>query len=322
MKHLPAVLVFLLSIILPGVAVAQEFPVRPIRLVVPFPPGGGVDTLARTVAPRLSDILGQQVIVENKAGAAGLIGVESVVRAPADGYTIVVGSPGNMSLAPSLKPKLPYRPLEDLAPLSMGVRIATVLVVNPSVPAKDVGELLKLIRAEPGKYAFASGGPGTALHLAGELFRQQAKVELTHVPYKGTAPAMQDVMGGQVPIMFADPSALPFVKSGRLRALAQSTAERAPSIPDLPTIAESGVPGYSASNWYAFFAPAGTPAAIVSRLNAGLTKALAMPEVVESLRSGGMDASPSTPKELGDFLKEDIERWSTVVKAAGLEGKG
>jgi tripartite-type tricarboxylate transporter receptor subunit TctC len=322
MKHLPAVLVFLLSIILPGVAVAQEFPVRPIRLVVPFPPGGGVDTLARTVAPRLSDILGQQVIVENKAGAAGLIGVESVVRAPADGYTIVVGSPGNMSLAPSLKPKLPYRPLEDLAPLSMGVRIATVLVVNPSVPAKDVGELLKLIRAEPGKYAFASGGPGTALHLAGELFRQQAKVELTHVPYKGTAPAMQDVMGGQVPIMFADPSALPFVKSGRLRALAQSMAERAPSIPDLPTIAESGVPGYSASNWYAFFAPAGTPAAIVSRLNAGLTKALAMPEVVESLRSGGMDASPSTPKELGDFLKEDIERWSTVVKAAGLEGKG
>lgn len=324
MKHLLRVMAraLLLSATLnlgAPIAAAQDFPGRAIRLVVPFPPGGGLDTLARIVAPRVGEIVHQQVVVENKAGAAGIIGVGGVARSPADGYTLVVGSPGSMSLAPSLNSTLPYKPLNDLAPVSMGVRIATILVVHPGVPANTVAELLTLLRASPGKYAFASGGQGTALHLAGEMFKLLAKVDMRHVPYKGTAPAITDVIGGQVPIMFSDPSVLAFVKAGRLRALAQTTAARVPSIPDLPTMIESGVAGYNATNWYGFFAPAGTPAAVIDKLNAAFVRALSVPEVVAQLRSGGMDAAPSTPAELGAFLREDTERWAKVIREANVE---
>jgi tripartite-type tricarboxylate transporter receptor subunit TctC len=305
----------------PAFASAQEYPSRPVHLVVPFPPGGGVDTLARIVAPKLQAGLGQAFIVENKSGAAGTIGVDYVAKAPPDGYALVVGSPGNMSVAPSLNPKLPYKPLTDFAPIAMGVRIPTLLVVHPSFPANNVQELIAAAKANPGKYNFSSGGQGTALHLAGELFKIQAGVDIRHIPYKGTSPAITDLLAGQVNMMFSDPSVLQHVKAGKLRALAQTTATRAASIPDLPTIAESGVPGYSAANWYGFFAPAGTPAAVVQKLNGAFVKALQQPDVIAVLRNGGMDVAPSSPAELGAFLKEDIERWAAVVKQAGIEDK-
>ena len=302
-------------------APAQEYPVRPVHLVVPFPPGGGVDTLARIVAPKLQASLGQSVIVENKSGAAGTIGVDYVAKAPPDGYALIVGSPGNMSIAPSLNPKLPYKPLSDFAPLAMGVRIPTLLVVHPSFPANTVQEVIALAKASPGKYNFSSGGQGTALHLAGELFKIQAGIDIRHIPYKGTGPAITDLLAGQVNMMFSDPSILQHVKSGRLRAIAQTTATRAPSIPDIPTIAEGGLPGYSATNWYGFFAPAGTPAGVVQKLNGALVNALRQADVIAVLKNGGMDVSTSTPAELGEFLKEDIDRWARVIKQAGLEDK-
>ncbi len=299
-------------------AQAQDFPNRPVHLVVPFPPGGGVDTLARVVAPKMQEALGQPFVVENKAGAAGTIGVDSVAKAKGDGYTLIVGSPGNMSVAPALNSKLPYKPQTDLVPVAMGVRISTILVVHPSLPANSVQELIALAKASPGKYNFASGGQGSALHLAGELFKMQAHVDIQHVSYKGTGPAIADLLGGQVHMMFSDPSVLQHVKSGRLRALGQTTAARAPSIPDIPTIAESGVPGYSAANWYGFFAPAGTPPAVIQTLNGAFVGVLKLPEIIALLRNGGMDTAPSTGAELGAFLKEDTVRWAEVVKKAGL----
>ena len=300
---------------------AQDFPVRPIHVVVPFPPGGGLDTLARIVAPKLQASLGQPVIVENKAGAAGIIGVDYVAKSAADGYTLAVGSPGNMSVAPALNSKLPYKPLADFTPIAMGVRIPTILVVHPSFPANSVQELIALAKASPGKYNFSSGGQGTALHLAGELFKIRAGIDILHIPYKGTSPAITDLLAGQVNMMFTDPSVLQHVKAGKLRALAQTTAARAPSIPDLPTIAESGVPGYSATNWYGFFAPAGTPASATQKLNGAFVSALQQPDVISILRKGGMDVAPSTGAELGEFLKEDMERWALVIRQAGLADK-
>jgi tripartite-type tricarboxylate transporter receptor subunit TctC len=299
-------------------AFAQAYPGKLVKLMVPFPPGGGVDTLARIVQAKLAEGLGQSVIVENKAGAAGQIGVDSVAKSSADGYTVLIGSPGAMSVAPSLNPKLPYRPLNDLAPVTQGVLISNVLVVNPSLPVKNVAELIALARSQPGKLTFASGGTGSSPHLSGELFKLMAKVDILHVPYKGTSPALNDVVGGQANMFFSDPSALNLVKAGRLRALAQTTATRSPSIPDLPTVVESGLSGYSATNWYGFFVPAGTPAPVIERLNTELVKALNAPEVRSRLVAAGMDPAPSTPQELGAFLKEDIARWARVVEAAKI----
>jgi tripartite-type tricarboxylate transporter receptor subunit TctC len=310
------------ALLLPAVAWAQVFGERPARLVVPFPPGGGVDTLARTVAPRVSEILGQPIVIDNRSGAAGVIGVEIVARSAPDGHTIVVASSGNMSIVPTLNPKqMSYKPMTDLAPVSMGVRVSSVLVVHPSLPAASVKELIALARANPGKYAFASGGSGTVLHLAGELFKLQAKIDLLHVPYKGTGPAITDLIAGQVLIMFSDPAVLTYVKAGRLRGLAQTSAARAPSIPDLPTIAESGLAGYNAVSWYGFFVTGATPVPIVEKLNGAFVRALKMPEVVAQLTASGMDAAPSSPSELRQFLKEDIDRWARVIREAGLQDK-
>ena len=224
-----------------------------------------------------------------------------------------------MSVAPSLNPKLPYKPLTDFAPIAMGVRIPTLLVVHPSFPATTVQELIAVAKASPGKYNFSSGGQGTALHLAGELFKLQAGIDIRHIPYKGTSPAITDLLAGQVNMMFSDPSVLQHVKAGKLRLRAQTITARAASLPDVPTIAESGLPGYSAANWYGFFAPAGTPAAVVQKLNGAFVGALQQPDVIAVLRNGGMDVAPSSAPELGAFLKEDIERWAAVVKQAGIE---
>lgn len=311
----------LVGLIGSSVAWAQDYPVRPIHLVVPFPPGGGLDTLARIVAPKLQASLGQPIVVENKVGAAGTIGIDYVAKAAPDGYTLAVGSPGNMSVTPALNPKLSYKPQTDFVPISMGVRMPMFLVVNPSLPATTIQQLIALAKASPGKYTYSSGGQGSALHLAGELFNIRAGVDIRHIPYKGTAPAIADLLAGQVNMTIADASVLQHVKSGKLRALGQTTPVRAPSSPDIPTIAEGGVPGYSATNWYGFFAPAGTPAGVAQKLNGAFVAALKQPDVVSTLRNGGMDVAPSTGPELGAFLKEDMERWAEVIKQAGLADK-
>ena len=310
---------FLLVLAAPLACLPQPYPNKPVRLVVPFPPGGGVDALGRIVGERLSTFMGQPVIVDNRAGAGGIVGTEAAAKAPADGYTLLVGSSGAMAVLPSLNPRLPYRPLEDFEPLTIGVLNSNILVVHPSLPVTSVGELVALAKKQPGKLTFASGGIGTSLHLQGELFRMLAGVDIVHVPYKGTVPALNDLMGGQTDMLFSDPSALGLVKSGKLRALAQTSPKRSPIMPELPTMAEGGVPGYNATAWYAFFAPAGTPQSVLARLTAELVRALDTPEVKSRLAAAGMSPSPSTAQELATLMREDIQRWADVVKATGVK---
>jgi tripartite-type tricarboxylate transporter receptor subunit TctC len=304
---------------LPFALPAQTYPSKPVRLVVPFPPGGGVDALGRIVGERLGTFLGQPVIVDNRVGAGGIVGTEAVAKAPADGYTLLVGSSGALAVLPSLSPALPYRPLEDLAPITMGVVNSNILLVRPSLPVTSVAELVALAKRQPGKLSYASGGIGTSLHLQGELLRLLAGIDIVHVPYKGTVPALNDLMGGQTDMMFSDPSALGLVKSGKLRALAQTAATRSPVMPDLPTMIEGGVARFNAAAWYAFFAPAGTPAPVLGRLGSEIVKALDTPEVKSKLATAGMSPSPSSPQELAALMREDIQRWSEVVKATGIK---
>jgi tripartite-type tricarboxylate transporter receptor subunit TctC len=302
-----------------SIAHAQPFPSKPVRLVVPFPPGGGVDALGRIVGEKLSTFIGQPVHVDNRAGAGGIVGTEAAAKAAPDGHTVLVGSSGAMSVLPSINSRLPYRPLEDFAPLTIGVLNSNILVVRPTLPVNSVAELVALARQQPGKLAYASGGIGTSLHLQGELLRMLAKVEIIHVPYKGTVPALSDLMGGQTDMMFSDPSVLNLVKSGKVRALAQTAPTRSPILPDLPTMIEGGVAGFNATAWYAFLAPAGTPAPILARLTAELVKSLESPDVKAKLVSAGMTASPSTPQELTTLMREDLQRWADVVKATGIK---
>ena len=310
--------VFCIASVFAQGAAAQAFPAKPVHIVVPWPPGGGVDLLARVLQPKLSEGLGQPVIVDNKAGATGAIGVDFVAKSPADGYTLIIGSPGPMAVSAILNPKLPYKPLTDFAPVTMGTYISNILVVTPSLPVNSVSELIALARSQPGKLTYASSGVGSSFHIAGELLKLLAKVDMLHVPYKGTSPAVSDVVSGQTNMLFSDPSALPLIKAGKLRALAQSTATRSPSLPDLPTVAESGVPDFEAVNWYAFFVPAGTPAPAIARLNAELVKTLNLPEVRARLVAGGQDPAPSTPQELGAFHEKDYARALRVVEAAKI----
>lgn len=303
----------------PGLAAAQTYPTKPIKIVVPFPAGGGVDALGRIVQPGLQEKLGQPIIVENKPGAAGTIGTEFAINQPKDGYTILIGSPGAISVAPSLNRKLPYDPAKDLVPLTMGVRMPNLLVVHPSLAATNVQELIALAKAQPGKLTFASGGIGTNQQLSGELFKITAKVDMLHVPYKGTSPALADLVAGQVLLSFTDPSVLEQVKAGKLRLLAQTSATRSPLYPDVPTVAEQGLAGFNAVNWYGFFAPAGTPDDIVARLNKEIMAVLALPDIKEKLIKAGMNPEPSTPDQFKAFLAEDTKRWSDVVTAAGIK---
>jgi tripartite-type tricarboxylate transporter receptor subunit TctC len=289
-----------------------------LKIVVPWTPGGGVDTLARLVQPHLMEGLGHPVIVENKPGATGAIGVDSVAKSAPDGGTLIIGSPANMVVLALLNPKLPYQPLKDFTPVAMGTLISNILVVHPSVPVKNVAELIALARSQPGKLTFASSGVGSSLHLSAELLKLMAKIDIVHVPYKGTAPAVADVAGGQVTMLFSDPSALPLVRSGKLRALAQTMATRSASMPDLPTVAESGLPGFELVNWYAFFAAAGTPAPLVARLNAELARALSLADVRAKLVAGGQDPAPGTPPQLASFHRDDFAKWARVVEAGKI----
>jgi tripartite-type tricarboxylate transporter receptor subunit TctC len=296
------------------------YPLRPITLVVPFPAGGSTDLVARVVAEKMGADLGQQIVVDNRGGAGGNVGSAAAAKADPDGYTILMGTVATHALNPALYKKMPYDPVTDFAPISLLVVVPNVLVVNPDFPAKDVAELIALLKAEPGKYSYASSGNGTPLHLSGELFKSMAGVDMVHVPYKGAGPALIDVMGGHVPIMFDNlPSSTEHIKVGKLRGLAVTTAERAPSMPDLPTIAESGLPGYETYTWNALFAPAGTPPAVIARLNEAAVKALADPEVQAKLQGFGATIVGSTPEALAAHVQAELAKWAPVVKASGAQ---
>ncbi|MFS8144793.1 Bug family tripartite tricarboxylate transporter substrate binding protein [Rhizobium sp. BR 249] len=301
-------------------SVAADFPDRAITMVVPFAAGGSTDVVARIVAQKMSEDLGQQVIVQNVAGAGGNLGAGNVARADADGYTILMGTVATHALNPLILKSTPYDPEKDFAPVSLLVVVPNVLVVNPELPAKTVPELIALLKAEPDKYSYASSGNGTPLHLSGELFKSMAGVSMQHIPYKGAGPALNDVIGNQVPIMFDNlPSSSSHIKAGTLRALAVTTAERAPSFPDLPTIAESGIPGYETYTWNALFAPANTPSEVVTRLNASANKALKDPAVAERMKEFSATIVGSTPEELAAHVKAELAKWGPVVKGANIQ---
>ena len=301
-------------------AAAADFPDRAITMVVPFAAGGSTDVVARIVAQKMSEDLGQQVIVQNVAGAGGNLGAGNVARAEPDGYTILMGTVATHALNPLILKSTPYDPEKDFAPVSLLVVVPNVLVVNPELPAKTVQELIALLKAEPDKYSYASSGNGTPLHLSGELFKSMAGVSMQHIPYKGAGPALNEVIGNQVPIMFDNlPSSSSHIKAGTLRALAVTTAARAPSFPDVPTVAESGIPGYETYTWNALFAPAKTPNEVVMRLNASANKALKDPAVAERMKEFSATIVGSTPDELAAHVKAELAKWGPVVKGANIQ---
>jgi tripartite-type tricarboxylate transporter receptor subunit TctC len=314
-------LILILALAAPALsAQAQTYPNKPIRLVCPFPPGGAVDIASRATAHTLSQLLGQPVTVDNRPGAGGNIGAEITAKAAPDGYTLLMTTSGIMGINPALYSKLPFDTVKDFAPVSIMVTLNNVLVLHPSVQAKSVQELIAMARAQPGKLTYASSGNGTSIHLSGELFKSMAGVDLLHIPYKGSSPAVTDLLAGQVNMMFDNiPSSLPQIKSGKLRALAVTGSKRSPSLPDLPTIAEAGVPGYDSYVWFGIVAPAGTPPEIVARLNAALVKTAATPEFRDRLTGQGYDVMSSTPEQMATSIRGEIAKWGKVVKASGAK---
>jgi tripartite-type tricarboxylate transporter receptor subunit TctC len=301
-------------------AVAQSYPVKPIRLVVGFPAGGPTDIVSRTIAPKLTEALGQQVVVDNRGGAGGMIATEQVAKAPADGYTLLMGTIGGISVAMSLSPNRGYDTLRDFAPITQAVTVTNLLVVHPTVPAKNVKELLAIARSKPGRLNYASSGNGTVTHLAGELFKLMGKVDITHVPFKGGAPALTALISGEVDMSYENSLVVtPHVKAGKVKALAVTGSKRSKLMPELPTISESGLSGYDASGWYGLFVPAATPKPIVARLNQEAVKALRMPDVVRTLSSQGAEPVGNTPEEFGAFVKAEIEKWANLVKTAKMK---
>jgi len=305
--------------ICPTGAQPQDFPVRPIRMIVPFPAGGATDIVARLVAQKLSETLGQQVIIDNRGGAAGTIGSELAAKAPPDGYTLLVGTSSTHAIAQSLYAKLPYDSVKDFAPV-IGLATSTItLSVHPSVPAKTVKELIALAKAKPDALSFASSGSGGVSHLVGEMFKSQAGIQMLHVPYKGDAPALADLVGGQVSLEFGTAVAfLPYIQSGKLKALAVTSLRRSPVLPDVPTVAESGLKGFEALQWYGVFAPTGTRADIVARLNGEIAKILRTPEFKERLAKLASEAFAGTSEEFAAFQKAEIRKWAKVVKDSGV----
>jgi len=305
-----------------GAAQPAAYPDKPIRMLVGFAPGGGTDTTARAIAQPLSEALRQQVIVDNRPGAAGNIATDIASKSPPDGYTILMGTIAALAINPSLYAKLPFDPLRDFEPVTLAVSSTNVLVVHPSLPVKNVKELIALARSQPGKLTYGSSGVGGAGHLAGVLFDQLAGTKMVHVPYKGGAPAMIALVGGEVQLVFATAeTAVPQIKAGKIRALGVTIAKRTALLPDLPTIAESGLPGYEANNWYGVLAPAKTPRAIVERLNREIVRILNTQSVKDMLFKQGLDASPSTPQEFSAYIKSEIAKWAKVVKASGAKAE-
>ena len=303
---------------LPGAALAQAFPTKPITIVVPFSAGGTTDILARLVGQYLSTELGQPVVVDNKAGAGGNIGGQFAAKAPADGYTLFMGTVGTHAINAALYKKMPFDHLKDFAPLSRVANVPNLLVANPKQPFSTVPEMIAYAKANPGKINFGSPGNGASPHLSGELFKSMAKVDLTHIPYKGSAPAVTDLLGNQIAIMFDNmPSVIPHVRSGKLRAIAITTAKRSPELPDVPTIAEAGVPGYEAMSWFGMFAPAGTPAPVLAKISGALAKVLANPEVKKKIIDQGGEPVNETPAQFGAFIRSETTKWAKVVKESG-----
>ena len=296
------------------------WPSRPIRFIVPFPPGGATDILARAAAQKLTEAWGQSVVVDNRPGAGGNIGSELVAKAAPDGYTLEMGTVGTHAINSSLYAKMPYDHVKDFTPIILVAGVPNVLEVNPELPVHSVAELIAYAKANPGKLNFASSGSGTSIHLSGELFKVMAGVQMTHIPYKGSAPAMQDLLGGQVQLMFDNlPPSLPQIKAGKLRALAVTTATRAPALPDVPTIAEAGLPGYESSSWFGLLAPTGTPRDIVVKLNAEIASWLATPEAREKLTAIGAIAMGGTPEDFARHIAAETTKWAGVVKASGAK---
>lgn len=300
---------------------AQSYPARPVRLIVASSPGSGVDIVARIVAQKLPAGLGQQVIVDNRAGAGANLGAEIVAKSPADGYTLLMGTPAH-AINVSLYSGLNYDLVRDFAPVSLVSTGQYVVIVHPSLPVRTIKELIALARSKPGDLAYGSAGPGNSTHLGGELFSSMAKIKLLHVPYKGSGPALIDLIGGQLQLMFANITAgLPHIRTNRVRALAVTGPKRSAQAPDLPTVAEAGLPGYAVTSYFGVLAPAGTPAAIIGRLNAEIVKAAHAADVRVSLANEGAEAIGSTPEEFAAYIRAEIPKWATAVKTAGLQGQ-
>ena len=301
---------------------AQGYPARPIRIIVPVATGGIADYYSRVIGSKLHETWGQPVLVENRAGGGGNIGSDIVAKAPPDGYTMVMGFIGSHAVNPFLIRNMPYDPQRDFVPVAMVIEAEGLLAVHPSVPVNSVAELLALARTQPGKLSYASGGIGTSSHLAGELFKSMTGADIVHIPYKGNAPAIADLIGGQTQLTFATmPTVLPHVRAGKLRGLAVIGATRSAALPQLPTIAESGVPGFSVNNWIGLFAPAGTPNEIVRKVNAEVMRIMRLPEVARRMDVEGERFTPNTPEEFAAFIRSEVAKWGKVVKDAGLKAE-
>jgi len=297
---------------------ADVYPSKTIRLVVPFAPGGGSDIVARLLSPKMTEALGQTVVVDNRAGASANLGAAMVAKAAPDGYTLLLAN-ANYTINPSLFKSLPFDPVREFAPVALLANVTNVLAIHPSIPAKSVKELISFAKAHPGQLNFASPGNGTSSHLAGELFRQVAKIEVVHIPYKGATPAITDLIAGQVSFTMASVlSVLPYAKQGRLRMLAVTTAKRSGALPDIPTISEAGLPGFEVSNWYGILAPGGTPRPTVDRLNSELARIARVPDLAEKLAAQGADPATGTPEEFERFIQAELKKWAAVVRSAGI----
>jgi tripartite-type tricarboxylate transporter receptor subunit TctC len=303
-----------------GAAGAQAYPTKPIRFIAPFAAGGALDTLTRTIAGRMQESWGQPVVVENRTGAGGNIGADLVAKAAPDGYTLVMGTIATHAINVSLYERMPYDAVKDFAPVTIAASINNSLSVHPSVPAKNVAELIAYAKANPGRLTFGSAGSGTSQHLAGELFRTMAGVDMVHIPYKGGAPAMVDLLAGQISMTFGDiPTALPHIRAGKLRSLAVTGAKRSPLLPDVPTIAEQGLAGFDVTAWFGVFTTAGTPRPVVNQLNAEIVRILNLPDVREKLMGIGMAPVTNSPDAFAAYVQSEIAKWARVVKASGAK---
>ncbi len=319
-RNLGAAAALLAASVATGPAQAQNYPVRAVTLVIPFAPGGSTSIVGRAIADKISDVLGEKVVVDNRPGAGGTVGTKAVARSVPDGYTLLLGYTGTLAIGPSLYKNPGYDPRKDFAPIGLIGNAPNSLVVHPSLPVNNVAELIAYAKANPDKVSFGSAGAGTASHITGEFFARAAGIKLEHIPYRGTGPALTDLLGGHIPMAFAPiPASHPNISAGKLRALAVTSVTRSGLLPDVPTMIEAGLPGFDASLYYGLVAPAGTPRPIIDRLNKALRDALASDEVKKQLGNDGTEITPGTPEDYADFIDKDEKKWSQLVKASGVE---